>query len=390
MAPPLRSIENELKKVEPLYKTRQREQTELLEELNQLSYRLGMEEDNVRPETDQLLSTEKVRVLEARRLKLDDMLQKRLRQAEKWQSDMQRFARKVGNAMDMDDENLKTILQLDLSKEDVCLSESMMSSIESYYTQLHEMYNDLVQEKEFRWTELYSRLSELWDQCHVADIERIIPESYDPDRHTERDFEEMSTEITRLECLYEARKEVCDILTKWKQKWAEKMAIEEKKKSAEYFQNRGRENNVFLDAKIERTLNEFTLPKLLKSLINAYDSYRESHPEDEIRVDGFTPPDYVKWVIDEYNASKEVERKTRRLRYDSHSNLSHCFNTTSTSSIPSMITPTKRIKNGPKHSSPKQSTPKVRSADKKNTSRRSLLKTPRFTRSPFRPKNKHT
>ncbi|KHJ76214.1 hypothetical protein OESDEN_24166 [Oesophagostomum dentatum] len=55
-----------------------------------------------------------------------------------------------------------------------------------------------------------------------------------------------------------------------------------------------------------------------------------------------------------------------------------------------MITPTKRIKNGPKHSSPKQSTPKVRSADKKNTSRRSLLKTPRFTRSPFRPKNKHT
>ncbi|EYC35625.1 hypothetical protein Y032_1010g3383 [Ancylostoma ceylanicum] len=369
----------------------------------------------------ELLPTEKVRALEARRLRYNDMLQKRVRQASKWQKDMKKFAAVVGRSVDADDENIQTILNLDFTK-DVCLSESMMNSIESCYTQLYEMYSEHVQEKEFRWMELHTRLAELWELCHVADIERMIPSSYDPEKHTEKDFERITTEISRLECLYEARKEVFDILTKWKSKWAEKMAIEEKKKSAEYFQNRGRENNVFMDAKIERTLSEFTLPKLLKSLIVAYDNYRESHPNDDIRVDGFTPPDYVKWVIDEYNASKEVERKTRmqrnlvstsalrtpqsargklplrpvssskleplrkRLRYDSLSTLSPCFNST-TSSIPSMITPTKRIKGGPKHSSPKHSSPILRSAGKRK-SPHSITKTPRLTRSPFRPRNK--
>ncbi|CAJ0589492.1 unnamed protein product [Cylicocyclus nassatus] len=395
----LKSIEKELKKLTPLYETRKREQDQLLEQLTQLSNRLGIDDEIVtKKDEDDLLSVDKVRMLEARRLKLDDMLQKRIRQASQWQADMLKFSRKVGSSVDPDDENLQVILKLDFTKEDVCLSETMMGSIETYHAQLKEMYCEHVQEKEFRWTELHAQLTELWDHCHVADIERTIPASYDPESHTEKDFEEMSNEICRLECLYEARKEVCDVLTKWKDKWAEKIAIEEKKKNVDYFQNRGRENNVFLDAKIERTLNEFTLPKLLKSLITAYDNYRETHPDDDIRVEGFTPPDYVKWVIDEYNASKELERKSRqlqrnmvstsalrtpqsargklpprpvsssklepfrkRLRYDSsQSTLSPCFNST-TASIPSMITPTKRIKGGPKHSSPKHSSPKIRS-----------------------------
>ncbi|RCN42397.1 hypothetical protein ANCCAN_11641 [Ancylostoma caninum] len=421
----LKSIESEIKKLRPLYETRQLEQEQLIEQLNQLLYRLGIEEENpARMCDDELLPTEKMRALEARRLRYDDMLQKRVRQALKWQKDMKKFEVVVGRSVDPDDQNIHTILNLDFTKDDVCLSEAMMNSIESCYTQLLEMYSEHVQEKEFRWMELHTRLAELWELCHVADIERMIPSSYDPEKHTEKDFERMATEISRLECLYEARKEVFDILTQWKSKWAEKMAIEEKKKSAEYFQNRGRENNVFLDAKIERTLSEFTLPKLLKSLIVAYDNYRESHPGDDIRVDGFTPPDYVKWVIDEYNASKEVERKTRqmqrnlvstsalrtpqssrgklpqrpvssskleplrkRLRYDSLSTLSPCFNSTSVSSIPSMITPTKRIKGGPKHSSPKHSSPIVKSAGKRKSTH-SITKTPRLTRSPFRLRNK--
>ncbi|VDL68352.1 unnamed protein product, partial [Nippostrongylus brasiliensis] len=145
---------------------------------------------------------------------------------------------------------------------------------------------------------------------------------------TDRDFDKLTTEITRLESLYAARKDVFDALTKygfvvlWKERWAEKIALEEKKKSPEYFQNRGRENNVYLDAKIERTLNDYTLPKLVKTIIHKYEEYCASHPNDEIRVDGFTPPDYVKWVMDEYNDSKEVERRNRVCCFTI---LSYCF-----------------------------------------------------------------
>ncbi|VDM78607.1 unnamed protein product [Strongylus vulgaris] len=43
----LKSIESEMKKLKPLYDTRKREQDELLEQLTQLSFRLGVEEENI-------------------------------------------------------------------------------------------------------------------------------------------------------------------------------------------------------------------------------------------------------------------------------------------------------------------------------------------------------
>ncbi|WKY10269.1 hypothetical protein Q1695_002540 [Nippostrongylus brasiliensis] len=398
------SIDSELKKLRPLYKTRQMEQKELFDRVEHLSFRLGMEEEAVAfcLDPDELLSDDKVKALDAKRMELEDVLQKRIKKVQKCQKQMSKFVQKL-------DENMKAIMQVDATNEEISVSDSMMDAVESYFNQLKDMFVEYVQEREFRWQELYIRIAELWDSCHVADIERMIPPSYDPAKHTDRDFDKLTTEITRLESLYAARKDVFDALTKWKERWAEKIALEEKKKSPEYFQNRGRENNVYLDAKIERTLNDYTLPKLVKTIIHKYEEYCASHPNDEIRVDGFTPPDYVKWVMDEYNDSKEVERRNRqlqrmtstnsiktprtpqslhgksaprtvssskieplrkRLRYDS--TLSPCFNST-TASIPSVITPTKRGKTGPKHSSPKSSTP--RSGGKKRTPTSALRST---------------
>lgn len=427
----LRSIEDEIRTLKPLYEARQREQTELTDRYNQLTFRLGIDEETPTIGCDdELLPEEQVRVLVARRLHLEDMLQKRVRQANIWKKDMEKFLTKVGKSLLKEDINIRTVVEVDFEKDDICLSEAMMNTIEEYHQQLNDLYTEYVQENDFRWLELYAKLSELWKSCHVADVERVIPSSYDPDKHTEKDFINMSTEISRLESLYAARKDVFDVLTKWKDTWANKIALEEKRKTADYYQNRGRENNVFLDAKMERTLNEHTLPKLMKTLIAVYDEYRRAHPDDDFRVDGFTPPDYVKWVLDEYNAGKEVERKNRqmqrmasssslrtpqssqrrlppravsssklglvrkRLHYDS--TLSQCFDSTA-ASIPSVITPTKRIKGGPKHSSPKRSTPKVRANSGKNRRHRASLgrkhalgsksKLPRGLTTPFRPRN---
>lgn len=165
--------------------------------------------------------------------------------------------------------------------------------------QLREMYSEHVQEKEFRWMELHTRLVELWELCHVADIERMIPCSYDPGafvlhflQHLERlccdddmlkianfyretyregfrahingDFSTRVPLRSTKRSMRHTNKVgfgnplglslTCKFFLsylRWKSKWAEKMAIEEKKKSVEYFQNRGRENNVFLDAKVD-------------------------------------------------------------------------------------------------------------------------------------------
>ncbi|PIO77655.1 hypothetical protein TELCIR_00245 [Teladorsagia circumcincta] len=81
----------------------------------------------------------------------------------------------------------------------------------------------------------------------------------------------------------------------------------------------------------------------MKTLINVYENYRESHPNDDIRIDGFTPPDYVKYILDEYNASKDVERKNRastssvrfnysQFMYEYHFGIhSKCYNSNDTS-----------------------------------------------------------
>ncbi|KAK6044066.1 hypothetical protein COOONC_18429 [Cooperia oncophora] len=243
-----------------------------------------------------------------------------------------------------------TLMAADFASEDTSISESTVSAMEGYYEQLREMYTEYVQEREFRWLELYTRLSELWDTCHVADIERLIPPSYNPEKHTDKDFDKISTEISRLESLYAARKDVFDVLTAWKEKWAEKLALEEKKKNPEYFQNRGRENNVYLDAKIERTLNDYTIPKLMKTLINTYEEYRKSHPNDEIRHVQMqrmvstsalrTPQSGRVKLLQRPVSSSKIEPLRKRLRYDSTLSTI-CMNTTS-ASITSVITPTKR------------------------------------------------
>ncbi|PIO57063.1 hypothetical protein TELCIR_21534 [Teladorsagia circumcincta] len=96
---------------------------------------------------------------------------------------------------------------------------------------------------------------------------------------------------------------------------------------------------------IEKVLNDYTIPKIMKTLINVYEGYRESHPNDDIRIDGFTPPDYVKYIFDEYNASKDVERKNRastssvrfnysQFMYEYHFGIhSKCYNSNDTTNV---------------------------------------------------------
>lgn len=250
------------------------------------------------------------------------------------------------------------------------------------------MYTEYAQEEEFRWLELYSRLSELWQLCYVPDPKRTISPTYDPEKHTNKDFDKISAEISRLDSLLSARKDVLDALTAWKEKWAEKLALEEKKKNPEYYRNRGRENNVHMDARKERILNGHTLPKLSNTLKDAYENYRKSHPGDEIRIDGLTPSDYVKWVMDEYNASKELERKNRLLKRSASS----CSLATSDqpqssrSKLSQRSASSSKIDTLGKNSSPMFSTRKMGSSEKRKA--RSAAKASQNSSTPLRPSNK--
>ncbi|KAJ1350779.1 ATP-dependent RNA helicase dbp2 [Parelaphostrongylus tenuis] len=186
------------------------------------------------------------------------------------------------------DADIRIVVEVDFDNEEICRSETMMSIIEEHHEQLKDRYAEFVQENEFRWLELHTKLTELWDQCHVGDGERLIPSCCDPDKHNERDFVKISNEISRLGNLYAARKDVFVVLTKVKETWRNKIALEEKRKNADCYKKRGRENNVFLDAKgnvnTERTLNEVTVPKLVKKLITAHEQHRKSHPDDDIKL----------------------------------------------------------------------------------------------------------
>ncbi|KAJ1359263.1 hypothetical protein KIN20_017954 [Parelaphostrongylus tenuis] len=187
---------------------------------------------------------------------------------------------------------------------------------------LKDRYAEFVQENEFRWLELHTKLTELWNHCHVADGERLISSCCDPDKHNERDS--LSKVVPSQGCVRRLDQ---------------------------------------VEGDTERTLNEVTLPKLVKKLITAHEQYRKSHPDDDIKVHGFTPPDYVNYVLDEYNASKEVERKNRQMQRmastSSLRTLKSCQAALPPKSVSSLKLGSVR-KDGPKHSSPKQSTPKVR------------------------------
>ncbi|KAK6038256.1 hypothetical protein COOONC_24239, partial [Cooperia oncophora] len=199
----------------PIFDKRLEEQRQLIELVDHLTFRLGIEDDDssIPRDTDELIPEDKMKAVDARRIELEAVLHKRLKKVQNWQKEMNKFVGKLGRDTITDDENILTLMAVDFASEDTSISESTVSAMEGYYEQLREMYTEYVQEREFRWLELYTRLSELWDTCHVADIERLIPPSYNPEKHTDKDFDKISTEISRLESLYAARKDVFDVLT---------------------------------------------------------------------------------------------------------------------------------------------------------------------------------
>ncbi|KAK6015387.1 hypothetical protein OSTOST_19190 [Ostertagia ostertagi] len=309
------SIDHEIKRLKPVYEKRMEEQTVLIERVAHLSVRLGIEDDDefsIPTDIDELLPVEKMKDLDARRQELEAILHKRLKKVQKWQKEMIKFIGKLGRETLTEDEDMLALMDANFNSEDACVSDATVSAMEEHYEQLREMYTGYVQEREFRWLELYTRLSELWDSCHTSDIERLIPPTYNPDKHTDKDFDKMSSEISRLEKLYAARKDVFDALTLWKEKWSEKLALEEKKKHPEYFQNRGRENNVFQDAKIERVLNDYTNSQLISRLSMFMRLIASLIRMMILESMGFTPPDYVKYILDEYNASKTLSQNRAR------------------------------------------------------------------------------
>ncbi|VDL83164.1 unnamed protein product [Nippostrongylus brasiliensis] len=133
------SIDSELKKLRPLYKTRQMEQKELFDRVEHLSFRLGMEEEAVAfcLDPDELLSDDKVKALDAKRMELEDVLQKRIKKVQKCQKQMRKFIQKL--VLD-GDENMKAIMQVDATNEEISISDSMMDAVESYFNQVTTVY----------------------------------------------------------------------------------------------------------------------------------------------------------------------------------------------------------------------------------------------------------
>uniref|UniRef100_A0A1I7XMH8 ANK_REP_REGION domain-containing protein n=1 Tax=Heterorhabditis bacteriophora TaxID=37862 RepID=A0A1I7XMH8_HETBA len=208
----LKAIESEIKRLQLLYDEKKKDQQELIDRIDLLAFRLGEDISELIPESKKLIASADVAVLQAKTVQMEGLLNERIKQSQEWQRDMRKYIKVMGDVLIQDDPNLKVIIDSDLSKDDFTLHNGMLSLIEGHWMQMRDMFSDWVQEKDFKWTELYGRLKELWNQCHVADIERLFPSSFDPDRHTDKDYNDMAKEIARLEALYAARQSVYDML----------------------------------------------------------------------------------------------------------------------------------------------------------------------------------
>ncbi|VDM95867.1 unnamed protein product [Thelazia callipaeda] len=318
-----RMLHQDIARLQSLREDKLQGQKKLAEELAHLATRTGEEIEDL-PSSTTICNAEAIARLQDRIYHMNSLYVERIDKCRQWQMDMKRWYKQMGSTPSK--ELGRTFIDLDLEDEEIVWDKHFMDEFENAFDEVKGEYNEWVEQACFDYTETLLRLVELWDLCHIPDVERNIARQFDPAIHTVHDIQQAKEQVLSLEKFLSDRAEIYKKMKEWKDLWNEKVEFEHRANDKTRYHNRGCELQTAL--KRQKFIGS-RLPLVLKELKDEVEKYEAVH-DNQILMDGLTPCEHIESVMEEYRVNKELERKRKKKRAEtpteSVSNISALVN----------------------------------------------------------------
>uniref|UniRef100_A0A0R3S3B8 Protein regulator of cytokinesis 1 n=1 Tax=Elaeophora elaphi TaxID=1147741 RepID=A0A0R3S3B8_9BILA len=321
-----RALHQDVGRLQSLKEDRLQGQKKLIEELAKLAVQTGEEIEDL-PSSIAVCDDATIARLQGRVSHLNELLVRRMESCKQWQVDMKRWYKQMGSIPSK--ELGKTFIALDLDSEELVWDKHFLDEFESAFDEVKAEYNEWIEQACFDYTETLLRLGELWDLCHVPDVERNIAREFNPSIHTVHDIQLAKEQVKSLEKFLADRAEVYKKMKEWKDLWNEKVEFERRANDKSRYHNRGCELQTAL--KRQKFIAN-RLPIIKSELKEEVEKYESTH-DNQILMDGLSPCEHIESIMDEYRVNKELERKRKKQME---------ISTSSTSNVSNMVTPKKR------------------------------------------------
>ncbi|CAG9540962.1 unnamed protein product [Cercopithifilaria johnstoni] len=321
-----RALHQDAGRLQSLKNDRLQGQKKLVEELAKLAVQTGEEIEDL-PSSTAVSDDATIARLQDRVSHLNELLTGRMEKCKQWQMDMKRWYKQMGSTPSK--ELGKTFISLDLDSDELVWDKHFLDEFESAFDEVKAEYNEWIEQACFDYTETLLRLNELWDLCHVPDVERNIAREFNPSIHTVHDIQQAKEQVESLEKFLADRAEVYKKMKEWKDLWNEKVEFERRANEKSRYHNRGCELQTALKRQ-KFIVNR--LPTIQSELKEEVEKYESTH-DNQILMDGLSPCEHIESIMEEYRINKELERKRKKQMEVS---------TGSVSSTSNMITPKKR------------------------------------------------
>ncbi|VDO29410.1 unnamed protein product [Onchocerca flexuosa] len=321
-----RALHQDIGRLRSLKDDKLQGQKKLVEELAKLAVQTGEEIEDL-PSSVVVCDDATISCLQNRVSYFNELLTERMEKCKQWQMDMKRWYKQMGGTPSK--ELGKTFTVLDLDSEELVWDKHFLDEFENAFDEVKAEYNEWIEQACFDYTETLLRLSELWDLCHVPDVERNIAREFNPSIHTVHDIQHAKEQVKSLEKFLADRAEVYKKMKEWKDLWNEKVEFERSANDKSRYHNRGCELQTAL--KRQKFIAN-RLPIIQNELKVEVEKYESTH-DNHILMDGLSPCEHIESIMEEYRINKELERKRKKQV--------EVF-TGSVSNISNMITPKKR------------------------------------------------
>ena len=77
---------------------------------------------------------------------------------------------------------------------------------------MKEIYDEKMDQLEYRWNELLSELGKLWESCLTPEEDRQFETKFNAATFAPEQFDQIEAEITRLKEIYSSRQPVYDAI----------------------------------------------------------------------------------------------------------------------------------------------------------------------------------
>ncbi|KHN85398.1 Female germline-specific tumor suppressor gld-1 [Toxocara canis] len=302
------ALKKERASLKSLVKDRLKGQREMVDEIYSVAVRLGKEVGEMPGVESGVWDNETLTIVQRRSAEMNAELTELLDRASQWQTDLRRWCSQMGSQWGTD--SVRQFANVALDDAHLVLDAAFMEEFSEAHSLAMISYNEWLQQAQLDYQRAASKLEELWELYHVPDGERHLVAAFNPTTSTATDIENIKREVRKLERFLEERLKIYDKIREWKDLWAEKIGYESRANDVKTYINRGGrlqqilQRQRYIAARIPTVLNE------LKVEAEKYNAAHE--PQDAFLIDGQPPWKHIEWIMSEYKAHKELQRRHKK------------------------------------------------------------------------------